>query len=47
VQQSVPALASPGALGTEASMDSRNEENQKQKNNFQNEKKQILHKSGG
>ncbi|XP_040534516.1 inaD-like protein isoform X2 [Gallus gallus] len=46
VQQSVPALASPGALGTEASMDSRNEENQKQKNNFQNEKKQILHKSG-
>ncbi|XP_021261138.1 inaD-like protein isoform X7 [Numida meleagris] len=46
VQPSVPALASSGALGTETSVDSRNEENQKLKDNFQNEKKQILHKSG-
>uniref|UniRef100_A0A669PIA5 PATJ crumbs cell polarity complex component n=1 Tax=Phasianus colchicus TaxID=9054 RepID=A0A669PIA5_PHACC len=46
VQPSVSALASSGALGTETSLDSRNEENQNQKDNFQNEKKQILHKSG-
>uniref|UniRef100_A0A803XK87 PATJ crumbs cell polarity complex component n=1 Tax=Meleagris gallopavo TaxID=9103 RepID=A0A803XK87_MELGA len=46
VQPSVPDLASSGALGTETSVDSRNEENQKQKENFQNEKQQILHKSG-
>uniref|UniRef100_A0A669PB28 PATJ crumbs cell polarity complex component n=1 Tax=Phasianus colchicus TaxID=9054 RepID=A0A669PB28_PHACC len=45
VQPSVSALASSGALGTETSLDSRNEENQNQKDNFQNEKKQILHKS--
>ncbi|NXI66793.1 INADL protein, partial [Anseranas semipalmata] len=45
VQPTVPALASPGAVGTETSVDSKNEENQKQ-DNFQNEKKQSLHKSG-
>lgn len=44
---SVPALASSGALGTETNVDSRNEENQKQKGNFQNETKHILHKSVG
>ncbi|XP_040421789.1 inaD-like protein isoform X1 [Cygnus olor] len=46
VQPTVPALVSPGAVGTETSVDSKNEEIQKQKDNFQTEKKQSLHKSG-
>lgn len=47
VQPTVPALVSPGAVGTETSVDSKNEEIQKQKDNFQTEKKQSLHTSGG
>uniref|UniRef100_A0A8C3BPJ6 PATJ crumbs cell polarity complex component n=1 Tax=Cairina moschata TaxID=8855 RepID=A0A8C3BPJ6_CAIMO len=39
VQPTVPALVSPGAVGTETSVDSKNEEIQKQKDNFQTEKK--------
>lgn len=46
VQPTVPALVSPGAIGTETSVDSKNEEIQKQKDNFQTEKKQSLHTSG-
>uniref|UniRef100_A0A8C3BRT5 PATJ crumbs cell polarity complex component n=1 Tax=Cairina moschata TaxID=8855 RepID=A0A8C3BRT5_CAIMO len=46
VQPTVPALVSPGAVGTETSVDSKNEEIQKQKDNFQTEKKQSLHTSG-
>nr|XP_009686867.1 PREDICTED: inaD-like protein [Struthio camelus australis] len=46
VQPTVPALVSPGAMGIEASVDSKNEENQEQKDNLQNEKKQSLHKTG-
>ncbi|NXC43209.1 INADL protein, partial [Penelope pileata] len=46
VQPSVPALVSYGTLGTGTSVDSKNEENKKQKDNFQSEKKQSLHKSG-
>uniref|UniRef100_A0A8B9D0G5 InaD-like protein n=1 Tax=Anser brachyrhynchus TaxID=132585 RepID=A0A8B9D0G5_9AVES len=45
VQPTVPALVCPGAVGTETSVDSKNEEIQKQKDNFQTEKKQSLHKS--
>lgn len=47
MQPTVPALVCPGAVGTETSVDSKNEEIQKQKDNFQTEKKQSLHKSGG
>uniref|UniRef100_A0A8B9D0M5 InaD-like protein n=1 Tax=Anser brachyrhynchus TaxID=132585 RepID=A0A8B9D0M5_9AVES len=39
VQPTVPALVCPGAVGTETSVDSKNEEIQKQKDNFQTEKK--------
>ncbi|XP_025930240.1 inaD-like protein isoform X4 [Apteryx rowi] len=46
VQPTVPALVSHGAVGTETNVDSKSEENQEQKDNLQNEKKQILHKTG-
>ncbi|KFZ63627.1 InaD-like, partial [Antrostomus carolinensis] len=46
VQPTVPTFVSPGAVGTEASVDTKNKENQEQKDNLQNEKKQSLHKTG-
>ncbi|KFP13798.1 InaD-like, partial [Egretta garzetta] len=46
VQPTVPTFVSPGAVGTETSVDYKNEENQEQKDNLQNEKKQSLHKTG-
>lgn len=45
--QPVPTFVSPGALGTETSVDTKNEENQEQKDNLKNDKKQSLHKTGG
>lgn len=47
VQPTVPTFVSPGAVGTESSVDAKNKENQEQKDNLQNEKKQSLHKTGG
>ncbi|XP_076196160.1 inaD-like protein isoform X3 [Aptenodytes patagonicus] len=46
VQPTVPTFVSPGAVGTETSVDTKNEENQEQKDNLHNEKKQSLHKTG-
>uniref|UniRef100_A0A8C4VA73 PATJ crumbs cell polarity complex component n=1 Tax=Falco tinnunculus TaxID=100819 RepID=A0A8C4VA73_FALTI len=42
----VPVFVSPGAVGTETSVDTKNEENQEQKDNPQTEKKQSLDKTG-
>lgn len=47
MQPTVPTFVSPGAVGTETSVDTKNEENQEQKDNLHNEKKQSLHKTGG
>lgn len=47
MQPTVPTFVSPGAVGTESSVDAKNKENQEQKDNLQNEKKQSLHKTGG
>uniref|UniRef100_A0A8C4VBI9 PATJ crumbs cell polarity complex component n=1 Tax=Falco tinnunculus TaxID=100819 RepID=A0A8C4VBI9_FALTI len=46
VQPTVPVFVSPGAVGTETSVDTKNEENQEQKDNPQTEKKQSLDKTG-
>ncbi|NXN20821.1 INADL protein, partial [Nycticryphes semicollaris] len=46
VQPTVPTFVSPGAVGTETSVDTKNEEHREQKDNLQNEKKQSLHKTG-
>ncbi|NXA18270.1 INADL protein, partial [Ibidorhyncha struthersii] len=46
VQPTVPTFVSPGAVGTESSVDAKNKENQEQKDNLQNEKQQSLHKTG-
>uniref|UniRef100_A0A8C4V8H0 PATJ crumbs cell polarity complex component n=1 Tax=Falco tinnunculus TaxID=100819 RepID=A0A8C4V8H0_FALTI len=45
VQPTVPVFVSPGAVGTETSVDTKNEENQEQKDNPQTEKKQSLDKT--
>lgn len=45
--QPVPTFVSPGALRTETSVDTKNEENREQKDNLKNDKKQSLHKTGG
>lgn len=42
----MPALILSGAVETETKLDSDNEEDQEQKDNFENEKKQSLHKIG-
>ncbi|NXP13755.1 INADL protein, partial [Thinocorus orbignyianus] len=47
VQPTVPTFQSPGAAGTETSVDTKNEENREQKDRLQNEKKQSLCKTGG
>ncbi|XP_009872131.1 PREDICTED: inaD-like protein, partial [Apaloderma vittatum] len=46
VQPAVPAFVSSGAVGTETSLDTKKEEDQKQKDNLQKDKKQSLHKTG-
>uniref|UniRef100_A0A672UE56 PATJ crumbs cell polarity complex component n=1 Tax=Strigops habroptila TaxID=2489341 RepID=A0A672UE56_STRHB len=46
VQPTVPTFVSPGAVGTEASVDTKSEEKQQQKDNLQNTKKQSLQKTG-
>ncbi|XP_074953504.1 inaD-like protein isoform X2 [Phalacrocorax aristotelis] len=46
VQPTISTFVSPGAVGTETSVDTKNEENQNQKDNVQKEKKQSLHKTG-
>uniref|UniRef100_A0A672UGD6 InaD-like protein n=1 Tax=Strigops habroptila TaxID=2489341 RepID=A0A672UGD6_STRHB len=45
VQPTVPTFVSPGAVGTEASVDTKSEEKQQQKDNLQNTKKQSLQKT--
>ncbi|XP_050162264.1 inaD-like protein isoform X2 [Myiozetetes cayanensis] len=46
VQPTVPMFVSPGAVGTEISVDTKNEGKQEQKDNLQSEKQQTLHKAG-
>ncbi|NXQ83153.1 INADL protein, partial [Nyctibius grandis] len=46
VQPTIPTFVSSGAVGTETSVDTKNEKHQEQKDNLQNEKKQSLHKTG-
>ncbi|NXL35617.1 INADL protein, partial [Glaucidium brasilianum] len=47
VQPSVPTFVSPGAIGTESSVDTKNEKNQERKDSLRNDKKQsLLHKTG-
>ncbi|XP_026709726.1 inaD-like protein isoform X2 [Athene cunicularia] len=46
VQPTVPTFVSPGAIGTETSVDIKNEKNQEWKDSLQNDKKQSLHKTG-
>ncbi|XP_009982016.1 PREDICTED: inaD-like protein [Tauraco erythrolophus] len=46
VQPIVPTFVSPGAVGTETSVDTKKEKNKEQKDNLQYEKKQSLHKTG-
>ncbi|NXL48520.1 INADL protein, partial [Podilymbus podiceps] len=46
VQPTVSAFVSPGAVATEIRVDTKNEENQEQKDNLQNERKQSLRKTG-
>ncbi|NWY61087.1 INADL protein, partial [Chionis minor] len=46
VQPTVPSFVSLGAVGTESSVDTKNEEYQERKGNLQNEKKQSLRKTG-
>uniref|UniRef100_A0A8C8VQB2 PATJ crumbs cell polarity complex component n=1 Tax=Pelusios castaneus TaxID=367368 RepID=A0A8C8VQB2_9SAUR len=45
-QPNMPALVLSGAVETETNLDSENEEEQEVKDNFENEKKQNLHKIG-
>ncbi|XP_010179422.1 PREDICTED: inaD-like protein, partial [Mesitornis unicolor] len=45
-QPAVPTFLSPGALGIETIVNSKNEENGEQKDNLQNAKKQSLQKTG-
>uniref|UniRef100_A0A8C0QSN5 PATJ crumbs cell polarity complex component n=1 Tax=Chelonoidis abingdonii TaxID=106734 RepID=A0A8C0QSN5_CHEAB len=45
-QPNMPALVLSGAVETETNLDSENEEDQEDKDNFENEKKQNLHKIG-
>ncbi|NXJ94467.1 INADL protein, partial [Corythaixoides concolor] len=47
VQSIVPTFVSPGAVGTETSVDTKKEKNKEQRDNLHNEKKQSLHKTGG
>ncbi|NWW89608.1 INADL protein, partial [Rhynochetos jubatus] len=46
VQPTVPTYVSPGAVGTDTSMDIKDEENQEQKDDLPDEKKQSLRKTG-
>ncbi|NWS19956.1 INADL protein, partial [Pachyramphus minor] len=46
VQPTVPIFVSPGAVGTEISVDTKNEGKQEQKDNLRSEKQQSLHKTG-
>ncbi|NXD64050.1 INADL protein, partial [Eolophus roseicapillus] len=46
VHPTISTFVSPGAVGTESSMDAKSEENQQQKDNLQNIKKQSLQKTG-
>nr|XP_048717181.1 inaD-like protein isoform X1 [Caretta caretta] len=46
VQPNMPALVLSGAVETETNLDSETEEDQEDKDNFENEKKQNLHKIG-
>ncbi|XP_074687966.1 inaD-like protein [Strix aluco] len=46
VQPTVPTFVSPGAIGTETSVDTKNDENQEWKDSLRNDKKQSLHKTG-
>ncbi|XP_071421996.1 inaD-like protein isoform X4 [Pithys albifrons albifrons] len=46
VQPTVPMFVSPGAVGTEISVDTKNEGKQEQEDNLQSEKQQRLHKAG-
>ncbi|NXT03014.1 INADL protein, partial [Jacana jacana] len=46
VQPTFPTFVPPGAVGTETSVDTKNEEHREQKDNLQNEKKQSLQKTG-
>ncbi|NXI42237.1 INADL protein, partial [Galbula dea] len=46
VQPTVSAFVSPGAVGLETSVDTKNGKNQPQKGSLQNAKKQSLHKTG-
>ncbi|CAN0269625.1 unnamed protein product [Bubo scandiacus] len=46
VQPTVPTFVSPGAIGTETSVDTKNDKNQEWKDSLRNDKKQSLHKTG-
>ncbi|KAL2301980.1 hypothetical protein Nmel_011382 [Mimus melanotis] len=46
VQPTVPVFVSPGAVGTEISVATKNEGKQEQKDNLHNEKQQSLHQAG-
>ncbi|XP_067996855.1 inaD-like protein isoform X2 [Melanerpes formicivorus] len=46
VQPTVPTFTFPGVVGPETSVDTKNEENQEQKDNLQNDRKQTLHNTG-
>ncbi|TRZ20029.1 hypothetical protein HGM15179_007010 [Zosterops borbonicus] len=46
VQPTLPILVSPGAVGTEISVATKNEGKQEQKDNLHNEKQQRLHQAG-
>ncbi|KAJ7427673.1 PATJ, crumbs cell polarity complex component [Willisornis vidua] len=46
VQPTVPMFVSPGAVGTEITVDTKNEGKQEQEDNLQSEKQQRLHKAG-
>ncbi|NXG47859.1 INADL protein, partial [Psilopogon haemacephalus] len=46
VQPTVPTFAFPGVVEPETSVDTKNEENQEQKDNLQNDRKQSLHNTG-
>ncbi|XP_064003102.1 LOW QUALITY PROTEIN: inaD-like protein [Pogoniulus pusillus] len=45
-QPTVPTFAFPGAVEPETSVDTKNKENQEQKDNLQNDRKQTLHNTG-
>lgn len=46
MQPAVPIFVSPGAVGTDVSVDTKNEGKQEQKDNPHNEKQQSLHQAG-